>query len=213
MSNRRIVAVPEEYRPVWEARRDEIRTRLDEFRNVPPEEYFFELLYCLLTPQSKAAHADIVIRKIRALGFPQNEIDPVPLLRDPAHYIRFHHRKSMRILRLREQWKEIEPILAAPGISAAAKREWLAASINGLGWKEASHFLRNIGHLELAIIDRHILKHLLRCGAIDKIPKTITRRRYLELEERFRGLAESFGLTLQELDLLFWSIEEGNVRK
>lgn len=213
MRDKRIVAVPEDYRSHWEAHQAVIRERLTEFRAVPPREYFYELLYCLLTPQSKAANAEQVIAKIRALGFPEQEIDPTPLLRDPAHYIRFHHQKSMRILRLQEEWKEIEGLLLSPEITSSSKREWLVLKVNGLGWKEASHFLRNIGHLELAIIDRHILKHLLRCGAIESIPKTITHRRYLELEEHFRALAESFGLTLQELDLLFWSMEEGSVRK
>lgn len=190
-----------------------IRSRIAEFRAVPADEYFYELLYCLLTPGSKAVNADRAIAKIRELGFPENEIDPTPLLRDPAHYIRFHHQKSRRIAALREKWPEIERLLASREIPAPAKREWLVANVDGLGWKEASHFLRNIGHLEFAIIDRHILKHLLRTGAIDAIPRTITRRRYLELEERFRTLAERFGLSLQELDLLFWSLEEGNVRK
>ncbi len=87
-------------------------------------------------------------------------------------------------------------------------------NINGLGWKESSHFLRNIGHLDLAIIDRHILKHMLLSGAIDAIPHSVgTRRVYLELESRFRQLAAQAGLTLQQLDLLFWSYEEGSVRK
>jgi N-glycosylase/DNA lyase len=105
-------------------------------------------------------------------------------------------------------------VLTDPSLSAAERREWLVANVKGLGWKESSHFLRNIGFLELAIIDRHILKHMLRCGAIDAIPKSIgTRRAYLELEERFRALAEASGLPLQELDLLFWSFEEGSVRK
>jgi N-glycosylase/DNA lyase len=89
----------------------------------------------------------------------------------------------------------------------------LAAEVNGLGMKEASHFLRNIGHLDLAIIDRHILTHLLACGAIDAIPRSITPARYRGLEESFESLAHRFGLSMQQLDLLFWSFEEGSVRK
>lgn len=191
-----------------------IRARLAEFRAVPPGEYLHELLFCILTPQSRAANAELVIAELRALGFPESAIDPTPILRDPAHYIRFHNRKGMRLVAVAAQREEIMRVLTDPSPSAAEKREWLVANVEGLGWKESSHFLRNIGFLDLAIIDRHILKHMLRCGAIDAIPKTIgTRRAYLELEERFRALADASGLPLQELDLLFWSFEEGSVRK
>ena len=200
------------YRKHWEYHHTTIRERLQEFRDVPSEEYLFELLYCLLTPQSKAANAERVIERLREEGFPEREIDPTPILRDPEHYIRFHNQKGRRILLVREGWDEILEILLSDRPSIG-KREWLVDHVNGLGWKEASHFLRNIGHLDLAIIDRHILKHLVQTGAIEEIPKTITKRTYLELEERFAELARSFGLELQELDLLFWSLEEGSVRK
>ena len=45
----------------------------------------------------------------------------------------------------------------------------------GLGYKEASHFLRNIGLSEdIPILDRHILKNLVLLGAIDKVPSSIS---------------------------------------
>lgn len=181
---------------------------------MPSSEYLYELFYCLLTPQSRAAHAEVVIAKLRALGFPENRFDPTPYLRHPAHYIRFHNQKGARLIAAAERAGDIMKVLLAPDLSAAGRREWFVEHVNGLGWKEASHFLRNIGFLELAIIDRHILKHMLRCGAIESIPKSIgSRAVYLHLEERFRALADTAGLPLQELDLLFWSFEEGSVRK
>lgn len=191
-----------------------IAERLAEFGAVPREELLMELCYCLLTPQSRAAHAERVMARLRELGFPRAEVDPTPLLRDPAHYIRFHNQKARRLLEVARREREIVEVVASTALDAAAKREWLVGNVNGLGWKEASHYLRNVGHFDLAIIDRHVLKHMLRCGAIEEIPKTIgTRRVYLELESRFRALAVSAGLSLQELDLLFWSFEEGSVRK
>lgn len=205
--------IPEEYREAWDRSHDLIRERLGEFAEVPQEEYFFELLYCLLTPQSRAANAEQVIAKLRAAGFPNRTVDPEPLLRDPAHYIRFHTTKAGRVLRVAEQWKEIERTLLDPALDNAARRRWLAAHVNGLGWKEASHFLRNIGARNLAIIDRHILVHMERCGALEGAPKLGGERAYLELERRFNALAERFGLEPQELDLLFWSMQEGSVRK
>ncbi|MEO5928612.1 MAG: hypothetical protein ABIR47_01655 [Candidatus Kapaibacterium sp.] len=191
-----------------------IRRRLEEFAAVPQSEYLHELLFCLLTPQSRAVHAEQVIAELRRDGFPERLFDPTPYLRDPAHYIRFHNQKGRRLLSVAERSGEIIGVLADPARDSRDRREWLVANVNGLGWKEASHFLRNIGARDLAIIDRHILKHMARNGAIDAIPKAIgTRRAYMELEERFAALAATVGLPLQELDLLFWSFEEGSVRK
>ena len=202
-----------EYVEHWARHRGTIRERLAQFEAVPAAEYLNELFFCLLTPQSRAAHAEQVMAKLRAEGFPERTVDPVPYLRDPGHYIRFHNQKSQRLLEAAARGPEIRAVLTS-SLDAQAKREWLVANVKGMGWKEASHFLRNIGHLDVAIIDRHILKHMLRTCAIDAIPKSIgTRRVYLELEDRFRALAASAGLSLQELDLLFWSYEEGSVRK
>lgn len=206
--------IPPEYLEHYREHIDIIRQRLQEFTAVPASEYLYELLFCLLTPQSRAAHAEAVIAELRARGFPENRFDPTPHLRDPAHYIRFHNQKGKRLLAVADRAGEITGVLASQELASSEKREWLVKNVNGLGWKEASHFLRNIGFLDLAIIDRHILKHMLRCGVIGEPPKSIgTRRTYLEMEERFGALAAALGMPLQELDLLFWSFEEGTVRK
>ncbi|HVK37967.1 MAG TPA: DNA lyase [Candidatus Kapabacteria bacterium] len=209
-----VLRLDEEYTEHWLAHRETIRRRLDEFVAVPPEEYLYELYFCLLTPQSRAAHAEQVIARLRTEGFPERPVDVVAVLRDPRHYIRFHNQKALRLAEAAARSDEILAALTDQAIDAASKREWLVANVKGLGWKEASHFLRNIGHLDLAIIDRHILKHMLRTGAIDAIPASVgSRRAYVELERRFAALAAGSGLSLQELDLLFWSFEEGSVRK
>ncbi len=200
------------YRAHWEKHRETILRRLEEFRSVPPEEYHYELLYCLLTPQSRAKHAAEVIERLRQDGWPEVELDPVPYLRDPARYIRFHNVKGARLLDVRRRRDEIDRLLLSE-IDSREMRARLVEGVNGFGMKEASHFLRNIGHLDLAIIDRHILTHLERTGAIGEIPKTISKKRYLELENAFLRLAEAWGMGLQEVDLLFWSMEEGAVRK
>jgi N-glycosylase/DNA lyase len=202
------------YMEHYRLHRATIEQRLQEFRAVPVEEYLWELIYCLLTPGSRARHAEAVVSELRRDGFLERRFDPTPYLRDPAHYIRFHNRKGSRLLDVAERGAEIAEILVDSRIDSRSKRERLVAAVPGLGWKEGSHLLRNIGHLDLAIIDRHILKHMLRTGAISAIPESIGGRRvYLELEERFIELAERIGLAPQELDLLFWSFEEGSVRK
>ena len=91
-------------------------------------------------------------------------------------------------------------------------REWIVNNVKGLGYKEASHFLRNIGVFGFAILDRHVLKNLVAEGVISEIP-SLTRKNYLLIESKFKNYAESKDLSVEELDLLFWSKETGQVFK
>jgi N-glycosylase/DNA lyase len=93
-------------------------------------------------------------------------------------------------------------------------RTFLVKNVKGFGMKEASHFLRNIGFYEdIAILDRHILKNLVKYGAIKEIPKTITQKKYIEIENKMREFAKRTGIPLSHLDLLFWSEETGEIFK
>lgn len=91
-------------------------------------------------------------------------------------------------------------------------REWLVKNVKGLGCKEASHFLRNVGFTDVAILDFHIIDILERCGAI-KRPKTLTKNRYLEIERALNTLASKIGVNLAELDLYLWYLETGKILK
>lgn len=193
-------------------RRDAIASRLSDFSAVPRSEYFYELLYCLLTPQSSAVNAGKAIDVLRERGFREEEFDPAPVLARREHYIRFHRTKAARLLSVRREFATISARLA-DGSSSAELRHWLAGNVNGLGLKEASHFLRNIGHRELAILDRHILKNLVAAGVLRRLPKTLTQTRYLAIEKKFAGFAKRTGIPMDELDLLFWSMETGQILK
>ena len=93
------------------------------------------------------------------------------------------------------------------------KRNFLVKNDKGLGLKEASHFLRNTGHENLAILDRHILKNLVKLKVIDEIPKSLTKKKYFEIEERVLEFAKKVKIPMDHLDLLFWSMETGEVFK
>jgi len=194
------------------ARRDAIASRLSDFSSVPRSEYFYELLYCLLTPQSSAVNAGKVIDVLRERGFREEGFDPAPVLARKEHYIRFHRTKAARLLIVRRDFGMISARLA-DGSSPPELREWLVDNVNGLGWKEASHFLRNTGHRDLAILDRHILKNLAAAGVLRRLPKSLTRRRYLSIETKFAAFAKRTGIPMDELDLLFWSMETGQILK
>jgi N-glycosylase/DNA lyase len=198
---------------LYEERKDAIRARLADFHRVPPSEYLYELLYCLLTPQTKAEHAEAAVSKLRRLSFDTEPIDPEPILADRAHYIRFHKTKAQHLLRIKQTMQHIADAVAN-GASSFERREWLVKNVKGFGYKEATHFLRNIGKNDgLAILDRHILRNLKRYGVIRSLPTSLTRKRYLAIERRFKNFADELGIPVDELDLLFWSMETGEIRK
>ncbi len=193
--------------------RETIRARLSEFRSASPAEYFYELVYCLLTPQSSAAHAEKAVAQLRVAGFHHQQVDPEPILRCKEHYIRFHKTKSRYLLQMKEQFFVIAQKLSEPAL-APDLREWLVHHVRGLGYKEATHFLRNIGKNDsLAILDRHVLRSLKNLGVIGSIPNSINKKRYLQIEQRFSTFANNIGIVLDELDLILWSIGTGEIRK
>lgn len=203
---------PEYVRDFYTQRKELIQQRLNEFRVVPPTEYFYELCYCICTPQSKAVNAWQVVDKLKEADFAATAFDPTPLLRNPAHYIRFHNNKATSLLQLQKNYAHIHTLLIAD-IPAEEKREWLVNNVRGIGRKEASHFLRNIGYRGIAIIDRHILKHLVRCGVIEDASFPSSKKKYQSIEQRWKQFAHDICIPLDELDLLFWSLETGEILK
>ncbi len=197
----------------YETRKDAIRKRLQEFSEVPQSEYFYELAYCLLTPQSSAAHAEKVIEALKKANFINSDIEPASFLRKKESYIRFHNVKSGYLKLLKIQFPEISKKIMDE-TSSIEKREWLVKNVKGFGYKEASHFLRNIGKNDgLAILDRHILRTLKNLDIIQKIPTSISKKNYIKIEDRFKKFSTNIGIKLDELDLVFWSIQTGEIRK
>jgi N-glycosylase/DNA lyase len=206
------------YREVDEIRRDlfavrpKIRARLEEFARVPATEYFYELVYCLLTPQSSAVNAAKAVEELKKADFLAQDVDTTAILFMKEHYIRFHNTKARNLL---EAKKNLPAILAAldGGNGPEEIRTWCVGNVRGLGWKEASHFLRNIGYRDLAILDRHILRNLRRHRVIRALPKSLTPARYMSIERKFRSFAGAVGIPMDELDLLFWSRQTGEILK
>ena len=94
------------------------------------------------------------------------------------------------------------------------KREWIVNNIKGMAWKEAGHFLRNVGFGdEIAILDRHILKNLVRLQVIDEIPKTLTKKIYLEIEDKMKIYCKETNIPMASFDLLLWYLEAGEIFK
>ena len=90
--------------------------------------------------------------------------------------------------------------------SDIAVRNFLVNKIPGIGIKESSHFLRNIGYSNsLAIIDVHVLNFLKQYNYVDPIEvQTLTKLKYEKLEIILQNLAEFHKLDLNILDLAIW---------
>jgi len=110
-------------------------------------------------------------------------------------------------LRLRKKLQSFE--------NSLERRDWLVKEkrIKGLGYKEASHFLRNIGLKGYAILDKHILRTLAELKIIDEPKPPNTRLRYLTIENKLKNLALLSGIDFDELDLILWSMRTGEILK
>ncbi len=204
---------------VYEGKKDEIENRIKEFIKIKERgddrEIFKELLFCILTPQSKAKVSWRAILELEREGL----IDKPDFskIREIIKGVRFRNTKAQNIVIAIEKYfydgkfslknilYEKEPFFL---------REFLINDVRGYGLKEASHFLRNTGFgLTLSILDRHILKNLKSFGVIDEIPSTLTKRRYYEIEKKMRDFSRSIGIPFEHLDLIFWYNETGEIFK
>ncbi len=205
---------------IYEDIKPKIVARIDEFRDIwengNEEVLFRELIFCLLTPQSKAKCCWAAVEQIFGCNVIASD-DEAEILKYMTG-IRFKYTKAKNVIKAKEiffingmpQVRRILKNFASP----ADMREWLVASIRGMGYKEASHFLRNIGiGFELAILDRHILKNLTHASVIDAIPEHLSRRKYFDIEDKMRKFSRVIEIPMSHLDLLLWYKETGEVFK
>ena len=202
------------------AKRSAIRERLAEFRALwrePDERLFEEVAYCILAIQTKARASDAAVRDLKANGLLLSG-KAAAIARFLRSRTRFHNHKAAYLVAARERFRTggrwvFKETLAAFR-SPEEARDWLVREVDGFSMKEASHLLRNIGFSDgLAILDRHVLRNLVRHGVIRAIPKTLTPRRYREIEARWRRFADAISISLAEMDLLFFSRGAGGILK
>lgn len=205
--------LPEHLAVLYAERADEIRRRLNGFARIERSRWFYEMCFCLMTPQSSAVHASMVQLELESMDFLSHGQDVVDVLRKPDRYIRFHHTKHRRLHRARSDWARIEAVIADAAMTARDRRNALREMVDGFGMKEASHFLRNIGLRGLAIIDRHLLTNMVACGIYGDVPSVSTVTRYLDVEERFAAYCNAIGIDMDEIDLLFWCAQTGHILK
>src|SRR3989344_6288551 len=181
-----------------------IDQRMREFSSIPRtfNDLFRELSFCLLTA---GASAELGIKTINHIGdviVTGNEQD---IQKKLMEVYRFHTIRAGYIHNAREAFRQLN-------INHPEIRIQIVNNIKGIGMKEASHFLRNVGFKDYAIVDFHIVDILVDHGVIEK-PKTLTPNKYIEIENVLRKLAEATNTSLGELDLYLWYKETGKVLK
>ena len=191
-----------------------IDSRIKEFSELGKSsinEIFKELCFCLLTANF-SAQGGIKIQKEINNGFlTLPEINLAKKLSELGH--RFQNARAKYIFLAREKINGLKKILESDE-SNLKKREEIVKNIKGLGMKEASHFLRNIGYKNLAIIDFHIVDLLVKHNLIEKPnSKFLTPKKYLEIENLLKQIAQKTNLNLGELDLYLWYEETGKILK
>ena len=169
---------------------------------------FIELCFCILTANT-SAEMGIKTQRTIMNGFIKY---PEEKLRDElkASKYRFYNKRAAYIVNARHIRKKIKKLISEN--DHFFLREYLVNNVKGVGYKEASHFLRNIGIFDFAILDKHILKLMKDYGYIDDI-KLNTRKDYLEKEKIFNSIASVYGLMPGVFDLYLWQMATGKILK
>ncbi len=201
-------------------RRDEIRARLKEFDNVWKQEsdlrLWEEMVFCFFTGGCSAKMGLRSVAAVRPLLLEGTHEELMNALVGKHRYPRARagyivaSRTFLQEhcnLQLRKKLESFENPLE--------RRDWLVKEkrIKGLGYKEASHYLRNIGLRGYAILDKHILRSLAELKIIDDPKPPNTRSRYLTIENKLKNLALLSEIDFDELDLVLWSMKTGEILK
>lgn len=219
--NRQPVAVAD-IRATHKARRREIRARLDQFREVwrdgSDERLWEELVFCIFTAGASARMGFSAVDAVRPLLLNGTREQMTDAIKSAGAH-RFPIERPGYIVVTRSYLREHCGLALRRKLQSFAdpieRRDWLAREkqIKGLGYKESSHFLRNIGLLGHAILDKHVMNCLADLKVVETPKPPATRARYLETEERLRSFARDIRIDFDELDLVLWSMKTGEVLK
>jgi len=175
----------------------------------PIHQIFKELCFCIMTANCSAAKCIEVHETIGEDFLTVSEIGLANKFKELGY--RFPNVRSSFIIEARKKMYHLENVIKSAN-NGNQLRDWIVKNIKGIGYKEASHFLRNIGFNEYAIIDFHIIDLLAKHNIVEK-PKTMTKTKYLEIEEILKNIGNKLKLNIGELDLYLWYLETGKILK
>jgi N-glycosylase/DNA lyase len=210
----------DELKRIYQAKRSLIKKKLSEFRrigrNASDEKLFEELTFCIFTAGASARMGLSAVEGLRGVLVDSTMSEIQLALR---HRHRFPNARGSHVYRTREYLRahcglKMRDLLDSFA-TAEERRDFFALSpdVRGLWYKEASHFLRNVGYRGYAILDKHVLGRLAEFGVVDSPKPASTRAQYLGLETRMKCFAESIEIDFDELDLLLWYTKTGEILK
>ena len=210
----------ERIKTAYDERRGEIRARLAEFEDVwkngSDERLWEEMVFCFFTGGCSAKMGLRSIEAVRPLLLTGTHDELMNALVGRHRYPRA---RSGYIVASREFLQEHCNLELRKKLQSfddhLERRDWLVKEkrIKGLGYKEASHYLRNIGLKGYAILDKHILRSLAELEIISDPKPPNTRLKYLTIENSLKKLADQTGIDFDELDLVLWSLKTGEILK
>lgn len=178
-------------------------------KNKGNEEWFLELCFCLLTANTSAELGLRVQKELGYTGFTNFKNEEELALRLKNAKYRFYNRRAHFIALTCIYKNNIKDIL----LKCDNNRDWLVKNIKGIGYKEASHFLRNIGYFNYAILDKHILRLMKDNNLIDNIPKSLSENNYLKYENILGEICKKINIPQGEMDLYLWYMKTGKILK
>ncbi len=204
------------------ARRKDIKKRLGEFQEVwrhgSDARLWEELVYCIFTAGASARMGLNAIDAVRSLLLDGEPEEMTQVLREAGAH-RFPVARPRYIATTRNYFRVNFGMALRERLRSFSdpfeRRDWLAQEkqIKGLGYKESSHFLRNVGVKGHAILDKHVMRCLAEMNIVDTARPPANRRKYLEVEQEFQRFAQQIKVDFDELDLVLWSMKTGEILK
>jgi N-glycosylase/DNA lyase len=188
----------------------------DVWKKGSEEEIFAELVFCLFTPQSKATSCWIAVNALADKNMILNSKEED--IAKTISGVRFKHNKAKYVVEARNFFTLNRKVKIKEKLASFNDiyelRKWLTVNIKGIAYKEAGHFLRNIGiGKDLAILDRHILRNLKTYGVIEEFPKNLNVKIYLKIEKKMQDFAKETDIPMSHLDILLWCKNTGGIFK
>jgi N-glycosylase/DNA lyase len=203
-------------------RRKEIQRRMREFEEVwrkgNDARLWEELAYCIFTAGASARMGLNSVAAVRSLLLEGEPEEMTRALKNAGAH-RFPVARPRYIVTTRDYFRANFNMSLRKRLRSFSdpfeRRDWLAQEkqVKGLGYKESSHFLRNIGVKGHAILDKHVMRCLAEVGVIDSSKPPSTRRKYLEIEQEVVRFAREIKVDFDELDLVLWSMKTGEILK
>lgn len=198
----------------------EIRKRLEEFENIiknaSEKTIFEELVFCIFTAGTSARMGLAALHAVRSMLPSASEDELRAKLRGVYRFpnVRSKHVVHTRDYLAREYGLKLRELLLSFE-DPVERRDFFALrkDIRGLGFKEASHFLRNVGFRGYAILDKHILQCLFELGVTESARAPHSRSKYIEIENKFKRFSKRNGFDFDEMDLFLWSEKTGEILK